>query len=76
MTATALVHLLLHLYYANVSGIRHQLIAFYMWQQPGLSRDVIARYVRSLIIGYPHAMHSCMAALHEHRHALAVRVCP
>lgn len=71
-----LIHMLLHLYYANVSGIRHQLLAFYRQQQPGMPRSWYGEYVRSLIIHYPRAMRSCIIALHEHRHALALRVCP
>ena len=73
---TTLIHLLLHLYYADVSGIRQQLLAFYRWQQPGMPASYYPSHIRWLIIHYPHAMSACMNALHEHRHALAVRVCP
>lgn len=65
MTTTALIHMLLHLFYSNACDIRHMLIAFYRHQQPGMPRGWYPRYVRFLIVHYPHAMHTCMNALHN-----------
>lgn len=75
----ALIHMLLHLYYADVSGVRRQLLGFYREQQPAMPRGYIPGLVRWLIIHYPRAMRSCMAALHaSHGHVTraAVRACP
>lgn len=64
---------LLHLYYANASGIRSQLLAFYRHSLPGMPRNWYAGYVRFLISHYPRAMRSCIIALHEH-HARAAAI--
>lgn len=74
MTAT-LIHILLHLYYANASGIRTQLLAFYRHQLPGMPRTWYAGYVRFLIIHYPHVMQNCMTALHDHHARAAAYWC-
>lgn len=76
MLAT-LIHELLTLFYGNISGIRHQLLAFYRWQYPGMPRSWYGPYVRFLIIHYPRAMRSCIIALHEHRpYTKLLRICP
>jgi hypothetical protein len=76
MIAT-LTHLLLNLFYGNVSGIRHQLITFYTWQLPGMPSTWYGPYVRFLIVHYPRAMQACVHALHTHRpYASLSRICP
>lgn len=70
----ALIHLLLHLYYADVSGIRHQLLGCYRRQQPGMPGSWYGPYVRYLIIHYPRAMRACMVSLHASHGARGV--CP
>ena len=73
----SLIAHLLWLYYSNHGNARHVLLAFYNWQQPGMSREWLRGYVRFLIIHYPHAMRHCLTALLHHRHYVTLdRVCP
>ena len=73
----ALIQHLLWLYYSNHGNVRHLVLAFYRWQQPGMPHDWYGRYGRFLIIHYPHAMRACITALRHHvAYAKLGQVCP
>ena len=74
-----LVHFLLALFASNHDHIRCYLLHFYRWQQPGMPGSWYAGYVRFLIRTYPHAMQSCINALHVSHGVITrhvIRACP